>query len=473
MSSDYRTYFDSMPCYLTVQNRNLHIIDANKRFVKDFGDIDGRHCYQIYKHRPEKCEICPVERTFHDGQRHRSEEKVHTLDGKEVWVVVYTTPIRNEAGEITAVMEMSTDVTEIKLLQKRHKESQEKYRLLFEEVPCFISMQDRDLRIVEANRFHREAFGTSYGGKCYEVYKRRSTECQPCIVRQTFEDGETRTHEEVVTSRHGERMNVVVTTAPVRNADGDIETVIEMTTDITAIRQLQSKLSDVGMIISTISHDLKGLLNGMDGGIYLVDTGLKKDDRKRVSTGWEMVLRNVDRIRSTVLDILYYAKDREPIFEEISADAIVQEVSTLLRPKAQNHGITLRTEVDASAGEFMADAKALRSMLVNLIDNSIDACRVDRKKDEHTIQFKAGGTAGEIEFDVSDNGIGMEEEARQKAFTLFFSSKGSGGTGLGLFIANKIVQAHDGKIVLQSEPDKGASFVVTLPRKHAGDSEKA
>ncbi|MBU1317851.1 MAG: PAS domain-containing sensor histidine kinase [candidate division Zixibacteria bacterium] len=465
MENDYRSYFDSMPCYLTVQNRELNIIDANERFVTDFGAFEGRFCYQIYKQRPEKCEICPVERTFHDGQRHRSEERVYTLDGREVWVVVYTTPIRNEAGEITAVMEMSTDVTEIKLLQKQHKESQEKYRLLFEEVPCFISMQDRDLRIVEANRFHREAFGTSYGGKCYEVYKRRATECQPCIVRHTFEDGQTRTHEEVVTSRDGERMNVIVTTAPVHNADGDIETVIEMSTDITAIRQLQSKLSDVGMIISTISHDLKGLLNGMDGGIYLVDTGLKKEDQKRVSTGWEMVLRNVDRIRSTVLDILYYAKDREPILEEIVAESVVQEVFNVMKAKAKDHNISFDTQVDPSAAVFQADAKALRSMLVNLIDNSIDACRVDKKKDTHTITFKASGLDDEVVFEVTDNGIGMDEETRQKAFTLFFSSKGSGGTGLGLFIANKIVQSHSGKIRLESEPDQGTRFVVTLPRE--------
>ena len=86
--------FDAMPGYLTVQDRNLRIIEANENFRRDFGDYDGRYCYQVYKHRPEKCEDCPVERTFHDGQNHRSEEIVKTLDGKEVNVIVYTTPIR-------------------------------------------------------------------------------------------------------------------------------------------------------------------------------------------------------------------------------------------------------------------------------------------------------------------------------------------------------------------------------------------
>ena len=201
--SVYKDYFHAMPCFLTVQDRDFRIIDANSRFVDSFGDYDGRHCYQIYKHRPEKCENCPVERSFRTGEQYYSEELVQTLDGRELWVVVNTTPIRNDAGEITAVMEMSTDVTDMKQLQHQLRDSQERYRLLFEEVPCFISIQDRDLRIVEANRLHREAFGTSYGSKCYEVYKHRPKECEPCPVRKTFLDGEIRTHEEVVTSPMG------------------------------------------------------------------------------------------------------------------------------------------------------------------------------------------------------------------------------------------------------------------------------
>ena len=120
MSDDlYRTYFDAMPCFLTVQDRDLRIINANERFVTNFGSFDGRFCYQVYKNRPERCEDCPVVRTFRDGQRHRSEQLVRTLDGREVSVLVYTTPIRDARGEIEAVMEMSADITEIKQLQRQ------------------------------------------------------------------------------------------------------------------------------------------------------------------------------------------------------------------------------------------------------------------------------------------------------------------------------------------------------------------
>ena len=69
MDDVFQNYFDSMPCFLTVQERDLKIVHANSRFVKNFGDPDGRYCYQVYKQRPEKCEVCPVERSFRTGQR--------------------------------------------------------------------------------------------------------------------------------------------------------------------------------------------------------------------------------------------------------------------------------------------------------------------------------------------------------------------------------------------------------------------
>jgi len=139
--------FNAIPGYLTVQDRDFKIIEANDAFKRNFGDFSGKYCYQIYKHRPERCEDCPVDRTFRDGQKHRSDEIVTTLDGREVNVLVYTTPIFDDDGNVNEVVEMSTDVTEIKQLQKQFKDSQARYHQLFEESPCFISIQDESLNV--------------------------------------------------------------------------------------------------------------------------------------------------------------------------------------------------------------------------------------------------------------------------------------------------------------------------------------
>jgi len=460
----YKQYFEAIPGYLTVQNRDLKIVTANNRFKIDFGDFEGRYCYQVYKHRPEKCEACPVERTFRDGQRHSSEEQVTCSDGTEVSVIVYTKPIKNEKGEITAVLEMSTDITEIKQLQKQLKESQHKYRTLFEQVPCYISIQDEELNIIDANRLVQEDFGVPFGKKCYEFYKSRTEECYPCKVMDTFKDGKVYVHEEVITAPEGEQMNVLVHTAPIRNADGKVINVIEMFTNITQIRQLQSQLTSIGLLISSISHGLKGLLNGLDGGIYLVNSGIEKDNQKRLTQGWEIVLRNVNRIRSMVLDILYYAKDREPDWQRLSTKEIVNEALEAVSKKSNDLGLKLTVSFDEAIEDFEGDSKAIRVLLINLLENAIEACRVDKKKTQHTVQFKIKSEDDMVCFEIEDNGIGMDRESREKAFSLFFSSKGGEGTGLGLFISNKITKSHGGNINIESEAGVGTKVTVCIPK---------
>jgi PAS domain S-box-containing protein len=465
MEQPYKHYFEVMPAYLTILDRDLRIIEANRRFRKDFGDYEGRYCYEVNKHRSQRCEHCPAEQTFRDGQRHGIEEQFKNLSGQEVSLIVYTTPIRNEAGEITAVMKMATNITEIKLLQNQLQESRERYRQLFEEVPCYISIQDRDLRIIEANRRFQEDFGDFLGRKCYQVYMHRSEECAPCAVKQTFQDGQVHQTEEVVTSKNGKQVDVLVYTAPIRDAEGQIKSVMEMGTNITQIRELQSQLTDLGLVISSISHGIKGLLTGLDGGIYLVNSGLEKNNRDRLKQGWEMVKRNIARIRSMVLDLLYYAKDREPEWALTPALAVAEEVCGIMRNKAQEQGIEFSYEFDQTVGEFEADAKAIRSLLINLIENALDACRVDKKKRIHQVRIGLKGYPEYVEFEVSDNGIGMDQETRERAFTLFFSSKRGNGTGLGLFISNRIAQADGGGIRLESELNKGTRVIVKLPRR--------
>jgi signal transduction histidine kinase len=260
-------------------------------------------------------------------------------------------------------------------------------------------------------------------------------------------------------------MNVLVSTAPIRSAEGQIKSVIEMSTDISPIRQLQSQLTSLGLVISSISHGIKGLLTSLDGGIYLVNSGMEKNNPTRIKQGWEMVERNIARIRTMVLDLLYYAKDREPALQWFPAQSVVEEVYGVVRGKAGEVGIEVLTDIDPMAGDLSADPKAVRSMLVNLVENALDACRVDKKKGSHRIRLGVRGYPDSVEFEVADDGIGMDQETREKAFSLFFSSKAGDGTGLGLFISSRIVQAHEGKIHLESEPNQGTRVTVKLPRR--------
>jgi signal transduction histidine kinase len=322
---------------------------------------------------------------------------------------------------------------------------------------------------VEANRSFQEDFGSCLGRQCYEVYKHRTEPCVPCPVQETFEDGEPHTREEVVTTLDGRTKNVLVTAAPLRNRRDEIIGVMEMSADITELRELESRLASLGLLIGSVSHGLKGMLNGLAGGMYLVDSGFEKEDPDRVKKGWATVHRNVDRIRSMVSDILYYAKDRVPNWEPLVAADVAQSAAGVAETRAAEFGVKLSTRLDPDGGELEADAQALRSLLVNLIENSLDACRLDESSASHQVTVRTRGLRDQVQFEVEDDGIGMDQETREKAFTLFFSSKGAEGTGLGLFIADRIARSHGGAIELESEPGEGTRFTVTLPRRRPAE----
>jgi len=406
-----------------------------------------------------------VEKTFLDGQSRRYESTVKCRDGRSLNVISLTEPIRNENNEITAVMELAADVTEQKNLENALHESNKQLLLLFEEVPCYISVVDRDLKLVQTNRRFREDFGSGIGEHCYEVFKHRDEGCLDCPVMATFEDGQVHQSEEVVCSIRGDRINVLCYTTPIRNEQGEITQVMEMATNITEIRQLQDQLTSLGLLVGSISHGIKGMLTGLAGGIYSVNTGFKNKDDERVQKGWAMVQRNVDKIRRMILDVLYYAKEREPEFETIDAREFGTEVCELFEKKAKDSSVLFTHNFDKVFGTFSADPKAMRSLLVNILENSFEACRVNQKNDQQTVTLSCKNLPENIVFEISDNGIGMDRETRDKLFTLFFSSKGAEGTGLGLFISKKIADKHAGKILVNSKSGKGTTFRVSIPQK--------
>ena len=448
MKIEYQQLFEELPCYVTVQDRDLRLQAANRLFRRD--------CYERYKGRSDKCPDCPVEKTFLDGKVHRSSEIIRQVDGRERWVKVYTAPLHNGSGEVEAVVEISADITDVKQMQQ-------KFEALFEEVPCYISVQDRNLNITQANRRFRDHFGDEIGKPCFEVYKHRDEPCAVCPVAHTFQDGEHYHSEEVVTRCDGKRENVMVATAPIRDASGDIVEVMEMSASITELRQVQDRLTSLGLLIGSVSHGIKGLLNGLDGGIYLMESGRSKNKPERVDQGWDILKRNVERIRSMVLNVLYYAKDRPVNHEELQLQEIAASVGSVVETRAQQLGV--QVELEAEEGSFAADGHAVHAMLINLLENSIDACRTDKKQVQHVVKLEARPEGEMVLFKVSDNGVGMDQETREKAFSMFFSSKGAEGTGLGLFISHKIVKSHGGAVEICSEPGEGSCFSVRLPIK--------
>ncbi len=346
-----------------------------------------------------------------------------------------------------------------------YQRTQYLYHQLFNEAPCYISVQDRDLRLTATNRLFKKDFGDEIGSYCYKVYKHRDSRCQKCPVVATFEDGQPHPTEEIVTSKSGKQYNVMTWTAPIRNESGEITQVMEMSTNITQIRQLQDHLTSLGLMLGSMSHGVKGMLTALDGGIYQLETGVEKKNIKRIEKALDQVKLMSGRIRKMVLEILYYAKSRALRYKSMDISEMAQKVADMTRVIADKNGVELKVDIEPTLGMVDVDPNWMQAALMNFMENAVDACIYDRNRSDHTVNFEVFESAPDkICFIIRDNGMGMDQETKDKMFTLFFTSKGSQGTGLGLFIANRVITQHGGTIKVETQPHEGSRFQICLPR---------
>ena len=144
--------------------------------------------------------------------------------------------------------------------------------------------------------------------------------------------------------------------------------------------------------------------------------------------------------------------------------SFVGEVAKVIEPKIQSQNIEFKRDFDSKVGEFEINAGYVHSALLNILDNAMDACSRDKSKQKHKITLKVKQDKSHIIFEIADNGVGMDSDTSEKIFTPFFSLKGEKGTGLGLFISNKIIEQHGGEITVTSKLHEGTSFRIKMPK---------
>jgi len=233
--------------------------------------------------------------------------------------------------------------------------------------------------------------------------------------------------------------------------------------------EIQDHLTSLGLLVSSVSHGIKGLLTRLDGGVYLLDSGLKKKDLGQIAEGRETLKQTAARIKKMVQDILYYAKERPLKPEAVNTAAFIEEVVATVRPRLGKGAIDLVVDVSNAPESIVIEVESLHAALIGILDNAIEACEKETQRAAHRIDFSVERDARGYRLTIKDDGIGMDRDTREKLFSLFFSSKGLEGTGLGLFIANKIVAQHNGTITVDSEPGRGTLFRIEIPGPGAAD----
>jgi signal transduction histidine kinase len=191
----------------------------------------------------------------------------------------------------------------------------------------------------------------------------------------------------VLTNNEGVKTNVMAWTSPIKTATGKLVQVLTIFADVTQLRELQANLANLGLMVSTLSHDLKGSLTGLDAGLYMIDSGFYRDMPGRIEEGLDTARLMVERIRKLVSDILYYAKERDLKPETVDLLQFAGTVAANVEMKVRGADIQFNPQFPESSVEMVMDADLMRTALYNLIDNAVEACIDSPAPVQHRIDF--------------------------------------------------------------------------------------
>jgi two-component system NtrC family sensor kinase len=238
------------------------------------------------------------------------------------------------------------------------------------------------------------------------------------------------------------------------------------------------RLAAVGQTITSLSHHIKNILQGVRGGSYLIEMGMKdhakaiEDDtvdieaaKKAVGVmrkGWNIVEKNQERISTLVMDMLTFSKEREPVAEPANLNELVADVVELMKVRAYEENVELAWLPAPMMPTLMFDPESMHRAVLNIVTNAIDACN-ERENGRVEVSTQYSNEERMARVQVVDNGSGIAKEDLEKIFGVFVSRKGGRGTGLGLPVSQKILQEHGGRIRVESQLGEGSRFTLEFP----------
>jgi signal transduction histidine kinase/pSer/pThr/pTyr-binding forkhead associated (FHA) protein len=224
------------------------------------------------------------------------------------------------------------------------------------------------------------------------------------------------------------------------------------------------RLAAIGETTAALSHSIKNILQALRGGADVVEMGLRGTNITQAAKGWRIVDRNLDKIYNLTLNLLAYSRPREPKLEMVNPKQLINECLELIATAANEKGAMVVADVDENQPAIPLDPSGMHQVLMNLLSNALDA--VSPRKGLIQVFCRYDGENRETTIEVVDNGSGVPPSMMQHMFQLFHSTKGNRGTGLGLAVAKKIVDEHEGSIAVRSMPDEGTTFTIRLPVVH-------
>jgi histidine kinase len=475
-SNEYQKLFEEAPCYITVQDRNLKIIRYNREFAERFSPEPGDYCYQAYKGRSKRCEICPVLRTFEDGRPHYSEEAAVDKDGVETYWMVKTSPLKNSKGEVIAAMEMSLDLTQVKFLEKEARKSEEKYRTIFNTIPnpVFV-LSSQNLKILDCN----DNVSAVYGFGKQEILMKSFLELFEPHDREDLEAG-IKSKNVIDRARQFRKdgkaiyVNIRISSSEFDGKDVFLVTTSDITMRLMAEQHLiqAGKMATLGEMATGVAHELNqplSVIKTASSFLRRKAAGHEPIPQDILGTMAEEIDSHVDRASRIINHMREFGRKSDVAREKVQVNTVLRRAVDFFHQQLKLREIEVVEDLYDSLPEIMADPNRLEQVFVNLLINARDAIEKKREQDGGKDQVKRVTLKTSLEdemvrIEVGDTGTGIPEAIRGKIFEPFFTTKKVGkGTGLGLSISYGIVHDYDGSIRVESTKGDGTTFIIKFP----------
>jgi len=356
-------------------------------------------------------------------------------------------------------------------MSPKHPDSAEWSHFIIQSIADGVITVDGKMHITDLNRAGERLTGFSreeaIGLFCGDVL--RSSMCgRECPLKMAMSTGETVSREAVLNNRLGEKIEVTLSASALRDDHGNLLGGVETFRDLAPLKHLENERHQ---LVSMFAHDLKAPVVGMAGLLSRLLRGKVGQLSEEQRAYLETIHRELQQLEKLITNFLDYSRlDLHiitPVPSALQAEQACQEVIERVTPMAEAKEIAIQTEFPREILVLQADPLLFHRALANLLENAI---KYSPRQSLVTLQVRDRGE--KVEFAVRDQGPGISPRDLPHLFELFYRGKGAEGEkglGLGLAIVKRIVEAHQGRLWVESEPGRGTTIFFTLPKELPAD----